>query len=67
MQIMAKQVTNMVSRQCTQTGGKTLEELFRVHFPDTPLAHDSNDTWGQQSLDICKCTMNRENGTWPEM
>jgi hypothetical protein len=62
---MVKQATNRVSTiklpdgQCTQTGGETLEELSRGHFPDTTLVVDSNDGQGQQSLAICKCTMNK--------
>jgi hypothetical protein len=35
-----------------------LKELFRVHFPDSISADDSNDGLDQQSLDVRKCTMN---------
>jgi hypothetical protein len=65
---MAKQETNRVSTfklsdgQCTQTGGETLKEIFRVHFPDSILTDDSNDRQGQQNLDVCKCITNR--GDW---
>jgi hypothetical protein len=46
MKIMAKQATNKVSTiklpdgQCTQAGEETLEELFRVHFPESVLIDD---------------------------
>jgi hypothetical protein len=54
--IMAKQVTNKVSTiklpdgQCTQTGKETLKEMFRVHFLESKLIHDSGDGQGQQNL-----------------
>jgi hypothetical protein len=68
MKIMAKQATNRVSTiklpdgQCTQTGKETLEELFRVHFPESVLIDDSIDGQGQQNLDACRSRMNR--GDW---
>jgi hypothetical protein len=68
MKIMAKQVTNKVSTiklpngQFTQTGKNTLEELFRVRFPDSKLIDDSyDDGQGQLNLGICGCIMNRLN------
>jgi hypothetical protein len=66
MKIMAKQATNGVSTiklpdgQCTQTRRETLKGLLRVHFPDSTLNNDSNYGQGQQNLDVCKCTINRE-------
>jgi hypothetical protein len=69
MRIMAKQGTNKVSTvklpngQQTETGEGTLEELFRVQFPDSELIDDScDDGQGQQNLDICECITNR--GDW---
>jgi hypothetical protein len=68
MMIMAKQATSRVSTiklpdgQCTQTGKKTLKELFRVHFPNSKLIDDSNDGQAQQNLDICGCITKR--GDW---
>jgi hypothetical protein len=68
MKIMAKQATKrlenvkMPDGQYTQTGKKTLKELFRVHFPDFKLIEDSDDGQGQQHLGICGRVMNR--GDW---
>jgi hypothetical protein len=68
MKIMAKWVTNRVSTiklpdgQCTQTGGETLKELFKVHFPGSMLIDDSSDGLGQQNLDVCRHRTNR--GDW---
>jgi hypothetical protein len=68
MKIMAKQATNRVSTikppdgQCTQTGKETLEELFRVHFPESVLIDDSTDGQEQQNLDVCRRRTNR--GDW---
>jgi hypothetical protein len=65
---MAKQATNMVSTMNlpdglhTQTGKETLEELFRVHFPDSKLIDESDDGQGQQNLGICERITNR--GDW---
>jgi hypothetical protein len=53
----AKQATNRVSTiklpdgRCTTTGKETLEELFRVHFPELVLIDYSIDGLGQQNLD----------------
>jgi hypothetical protein len=33
----------------TQTGGKTLKELFRIHFPDSTLTDDSKDGQGHRT------------------
>jgi hypothetical protein len=52
---MAKQATNKVSTiklpdgQYIQTGKGTLEELFRVHFPDSNSIDDSGDGQGQHN------------------
>jgi hypothetical protein len=68
MKIMAKQATNRVSTikppdgQCNQTGKETLEELFRVHFPESVLIHDLIDRQGQQNLDVCRRRTNK--GDW---
>jgi hypothetical protein len=68
MKIMGKQATNRVGTiklpdgQCTQTGRETLEELFRVHFPESVLIDDSTDGQGQQNLDVCRRRTNR--GDW---
>jgi hypothetical protein len=49
MKIMAKQATIKVSTiklpngQFTHTGKDTLNEMFRVHFPDSKLTDDSYD------------------------
>jgi hypothetical protein len=62
--IMAQQATNRVSTielpdgQCTQTGGETLRELFRVHFPDSTLIIRMMGQ-AQQNLDVCQCKTNR--------
>jgi hypothetical protein len=67
MRIMAKQGTNKVSTvkllngKQTETGEGTLEELFRVHFPDSKLIDEScDDGQGQQNLGICEHITNRE-------
>jgi hypothetical protein len=67
MRVMAKQATNQVSTiklpdgKHTQTGKETLKELFRVHFPDSKLIDDdSSNGQGQQDLNTCKYTANRE-------
>jgi hypothetical protein len=68
MKIMAKQATNKVSTiklrngQHTQTGKETLEELFRVHFPDSKRIDDSDDGQDQRNLGVCGCRTNR--GDW---
>jgi hypothetical protein len=65
---MAKQATNKVSTiklpngQHSQTGKETLEELFRVHFPDSKWIDDLGDGQDQQNLGICGCRMDR--GDW---
>jgi hypothetical protein len=65
MKIMAKQATHKVSTiklpnvQHSQTGKKTLEEVFRVHFPDSKRTDDSGDAQDQQNLGICGCRTNR--------
>ena len=65
MRIMAKQATNKVSTiklpngQYTQTGRETLNELFRVHFPDSKLINDLDKGQGQQNPGTCKSRMNR--------
>jgi hypothetical protein len=62
LKIIAKQATNRVGTikppdgQYTQTGKETLNELFRVHFPD------SNNGQGQQILHVCGHITNR--GHW---
>jgi hypothetical protein len=44
-------------------GGKeTLEELFRVHFPDSKQIDDSSDGQDQHNLGECGCRTNR--GNW---
>jgi hypothetical protein len=67
---MAKQATNRVSTvklpngQLTETGKGTLEELFRVYFPDSKLIDNSRDKkQGQQNLDRCDRTTNRADWT----
>jgi hypothetical protein len=73
MKIMAKQATNKVSSiklpdgQHTQSGKETLKELFRVHFPDSKLIHDSADGQDQQILGICESTTDRGTATWPNV
>jgi hypothetical protein len=68
MKIMAKQATNNVSTiklpdgQYTETGKGRLEELFRVHFPDSKLTDDLGDRQGQQNLGACTHITNR--GDW---
>jgi hypothetical protein len=66
MRVTAKQATNRVSTvklpngQLTETGKGTLEELFRVHFPDSKPIDDSRDNrQGQQNLGKCECTTDR--------
>jgi hypothetical protein len=66
---MAKQATNQVGSikqpdgKYTQTEKETLQELFRVHFPDSMLIDDDScDGRRQQNLDACKYTANR--GDW---
>jgi hypothetical protein len=59
MKIMEKQATNSVCAITIADGTLTLEERPRDRFPDSVLAHNSNDGQGQQSLEVCKCTMNR--------
>jgi hypothetical protein len=60
MKIMSKQATNKVSTirlpnsQFTQTGKRTLSELFRVHFPDSLLIDDLDNGQGQQNLDTSR-------------
>jgi hypothetical protein len=61
MRAMAKQTTNRVSTvklhngQLTETGKGTLEDLFRVHFPDSKPIDDSRDNrQGQQNLGKCE-------------
>jgi hypothetical protein len=44
------------------TGKETLEELFRVHFPESVLIDDSTDGQKQQNLDVCRSRTNR--GHW---
>jgi hypothetical protein len=63
---MAKQATNRVSTvklpngQLTTTGKGTLEELFRVHFPDSKPIDDSCDNrQGQQNLGKCERVTHR--------
>jgi hypothetical protein len=63
---MAKQATNRVSTvklpncQLTETGKVTLEELFRVHSPDSKPIDDSSDNrHGQQNLGKCERIMHR--------
>jgi hypothetical protein len=60
MRVMAKQATNRVSTvklpndQLTDRGKGTLEELLRVHFPDSKPIDDSRDNGkGQQNLGKC--------------
>jgi hypothetical protein len=49
---MAKQATNKVSTiklpdgKHTQTGKRTLKEMYRVHFPDSKLTDDSGEGCG---------------------
>jgi hypothetical protein len=68
LKIMAKQATNQVSTiklpngQHSQTGKETLEELFRVHFPDSKRIYDSGGGQDQQNLGVCRCRTNR--GDW---
>jgi hypothetical protein len=65
MKIIAKQATNKVSTinlpdgQYTETGKGTLEELFRVHFPDSKLIDDLGDGQGQHNLGTCRNITNR--------
>jgi hypothetical protein len=60
VRVMAKQATKRVSTvklpndQLTKTGKGTLEELFRVHFPDSkPIDDSRNNRQGQQNLGKC--------------
>jgi hypothetical protein len=66
MRVLAKQATNRVSTvklpngQLTKTGKRTLEELFRVHFPDSKPVDNSRDKQqGQQNLGRCDSTTHR--------
>jgi hypothetical protein len=46
--------------QLTETGKGTLEELFRVHFPDSkPVDNSRNKQQRQQNLGRCDRTMHR--------
>jgi hypothetical protein len=60
-----KKATNSVSTvklpdgRCKQTGRETLRRL-RVHFQDSTLIDNSNYGQGQQNLDVCKSTINRD-------
>jgi hypothetical protein len=45
-----------------ETGKETLEELFRVLFPESVLIGDSIDGYGQQNLGVCRSRTNR--GDW---
>jgi hypothetical protein len=63
---MAKQATNRLSTvklpngQLTETGKGTLEELFRVHFPDSkPIDNSRDKQQGQQSLGWCDRSTHR--------
>jgi hypothetical protein len=59
MKVMAKQA-KLPKYQLTETRKKTLEELFRVHFPDSKPIDDSRDKrQGQQNLGKCKRIMHR--------
>jgi hypothetical protein len=64
---MAKRTTKRASiiklpdGQYTQTGKEILKE-FRVHFPGSKLADDSNGGQGQQNLEICRHILDR--GDW---
>jgi hypothetical protein len=59
MKVMAKQATNTVGTiklpngQHTQTVKENLEELFRVHFPDSKRIDNSDDGQDQQNLGVC--------------
>jgi hypothetical protein len=66
MWVMAKQATNRVSTvklpngQLTESGKGTLEELFRVHFPNSKPIDDSRDNrQGQQNLGKCESITHR--------
>jgi hypothetical protein len=48
------------SGQSIQTGREILKKLFRVHFLESTLTVNSNVRQGQQNLDVCRHTMNRE-------
>jgi hypothetical protein len=66
--LMERQATNrfgtikLPGGQCTQTGRETLEELFKVHFPESILIDDLIDGQGKQTLGICRRRKNR--GDW---
>jgi hypothetical protein len=66
MRIMARDSTNKVNSvklldgRNTQTGKGTLQELCRVHFPDSKLIDGSADSWGQPDLDMHIHRVNRE-------
>jgi hypothetical protein len=68
MKIMAKQATNKVctiklpDSQYTETGKGTLEESFRVNFPDSKLIDDLGNGQGQQNLGVCRDITKR--GDW---
>jgi hypothetical protein len=68
MNNMAEQATNKVSTiklpdgQYTQTGKRTLKELFRVHFPDSKLIDDLGERQRLKNLGVCRHIMNR--GDW---
>jgi hypothetical protein len=66
---MAKQATNTVSTvklpngQLTETGKGTLEELFRVHFPDSKPIDDSRDN-RQEQQNLGKCDRITHRADW---
>jgi hypothetical protein len=66
MNNMAEQATNKVRTiklpdcQYTQTGKRTLKELFRVHFPDSMLIDDLGERQRLKNLCVCRHIMNRE-------
>jgi hypothetical protein len=68
MKIIAKQATNKVSTiklpsgQHSQTGKESLEERFRVHFPDSKRIDDFRQWTGPTEPGVCGCRTNR--GDW---
>jgi hypothetical protein len=71
MSVMAKEATNRVSTlklpngQLTETGKGTLEELFRVHFPDSKPVDKSRDKrQGQQTWTGAIAPRTGQTRTW---
>jgi hypothetical protein len=66
MRVMTKQGTNRIrtvklpNGHLTETGKGTLEELSRVHYPDSkPIDNSRDNRQGQQNLGRCDRTTHR--------